>query len=112
MQLKKQNCQYKNPRWTNGKKSHFFIWNLPKQKSDLLGASYHFAENINQIEYTDETEDYFKQHMRLMKKHWIYWLQNRWWFKSTEGAIQWASYKKYYEQIYSIVFHPMRAMVL
>jgi erythromycin esterase-like protein len=64
---------FKNPRDEQMAKNLIFLSEIyPNEKMICWGASYHFSENINQIEYTDETEDYFKQYASNEIKHWIY----------------------------------------
>jgi hypothetical protein len=58
----------------------------------LLGSFLPFSENINQIEYTDETEDYFKQYASNEIKNTGYTdYKTGDGSKLLEGAIQWAS---------------------
>lgn len=63
MQLQKQKIAVQNPRDEQMTKNLIFLSDIyPNEKMICWGASYHFSKNINQIEYTNETEDYFKQY--------------------------------------------------
>jgi erythromycin esterase-like protein len=62
MQLQNQKISVQNPRDEQMAKNLIFLSDIyPSEKMICWGATYHFSSNINQIEYTDETEEYFKQ---------------------------------------------------
>jgi hypothetical protein len=74
------------------------------------GASYHFSENINQIEYTDETEDYFKQYASNEIKNTGYTdYKTGDGSKVLEGAIPMGVIKNTLaSKFIALLFHPMR----
>jgi hypothetical protein len=80
--------------WANGKKSHFFIWNLPNDKRWFVGElPTIFLKNQPNWIYTDETEDYFKQYASNEIKNTGYTdYKTGDGSKVLEGAIPWASY--------------------
>ena len=62
LQLQKQKIAVQNPRDEQMAKNLIFLSETyPNEKMICWGATYHFSENINQIEYTNETEEYFNQ---------------------------------------------------
>ena len=108
MQLQKQKIAVQNPRDEQMAKHLIFLSEIyPNDKMICWGASYHFSKKINQIEYTDETEDYFKQYANNEIKNTGYTdYKTGAGSKLLEGAIPMGELlKKHFgEQIYSIAF--------
>ncbi|MFV8364325.1 erythromycin esterase family protein [Flavobacterium sp. ZT3P35] len=108
MQLQKQKIAVQNPRDEQMAKNLIFLSEIyPNEKMICWGASYHFSKNINQIEYTDQTEDYFKQYANNEIKNTGYTdYKTGDGSKLLEGAIPMGELlKKHFgEQIYSIAF--------
>lgn len=108
MQLQKQKMAVQNPRDEQMAKNLIFLSAIyPNEKMICWGASYHFSRNINQIEYTNQTEDYFKQHANNEIKttgYTDYKLGDG--SKLLEGALPMGELlKKHFgDQIYSIAF--------
>ncbi|WP_413998123.1 erythromycin esterase family protein [Flavobacterium sp. W1B] len=106
--LQKQKIAVQNPRDEQMAKNLIFLSDLyPDEKIVCWGASYHFANNINEIVYTDETEGYFKEHANVEIKnsgYTDYKLGDG--SKLLEGAIPMGELlKKHFgNQVYSIVF--------
>ncbi|MFV8356220.1 erythromycin esterase family protein [Flavobacterium sp. XS1P32] len=108
MQLQKQKIAVQNPRDEQMAKNLIFLSEIyPNDKMICWGASYHFSKKINQFEYTDETEDYFKQYANNEIKNTGYTdYKTGDGSKLLEGAIPMGELlKKHFgEQIYSIAF--------
>lgn len=108
MQLQKQKIAVQNPRDEQMTKNLIFLSEIyPNEKMICWGASYHFSKNTNQIEYTDETEDYFKQYAANEIKNTGYSdYKTGDGSKLLEGALPMGELlKKHFgEQIYSIAF--------
>ena len=69
MQLQNQKIASQNPRDKQMAENLIFLSQLnPNQKIICWGASYHFARNLGQYEYTSLTESYFNQQGELEKK--------------------------------------------
>ena len=65
-QRQKQKIAIQNPRDAQMAKNLIFLSELnPNEKIICWGASYHFARNVDQYEYTNLTEDYFRQQAEL-----------------------------------------------
>lgn len=67
--LQKQKIAVQNPRDSQMAKNLIFLSELyPREKLICWGASYHFANNIKDFEYTDTTESYLKKQIELEKR--------------------------------------------